>query len=79
MSRQLHSSPSPSPPLWRPGSPPAEENLNRVLDFTHAGTEQDLQSIATLIRSMTGVRNADLGAARKTLAVSGTARQIALV
>src|SRR5439155_13908371 len=49
-----------------------------VLHFAHADTGQDLQAIATIIRSMTGSRHVDAGAAQGTLAVRGTAGQIAL-
>ena len=60
------------------GQPPAEENLDRVFHFIHTETAQDLQEIATVIRSMADIRQASTDTAQRALALRGTAGQIAL-
>lgn len=50
----------------------------RVLYYTHAETMQDIQEIATVIRSMTDMRQISTATAPRSLAVRGTADQIAL-
>jgi hypothetical protein len=58
------------------GQPPASENLDRVFHFTHAETQQDIQEIATVIRSLTGIRQATSDVAQNSLALRGAAAQI---
>lgn len=60
------------------GQPPSEEYLDRVFHFTHTQTVQDLQEIATLIRSMTDIREASIDNEGTALALRGTAGQVAL-
>ena len=55
------------------GQPPAEASLDRVLPFAHAETDQDLQAIATVIRSMTDIQQASTDTAQRALALRGTA------
>src|SRR2546425_1188236 len=60
------------------GQTPAEQSLDRVFYFTHTETVQDLQEIATLIRTMADIRQIMTYAAPRALALRGTAGQIAL-
>lgn len=57
---------------------PAEQSVDRVLHFTHTRTVQDLQEIATLIRSMTDIRQVSANPEQKGIALRGAAGQIAL-
>ena len=57
---------------------PTEQSQDRLLYFTHAETIQDLQEIATVIRSMTDIRQLSVDAAQRTLALRGTAGQCTL-
>ncbi|MFN0170819.1 MAG: hypothetical protein ACKV22_30740 [Bryobacteraceae bacterium] len=59
-------------------TPPAPQNVDRVLRFAHTGSEQGFQEIATLIRSMTDIRKLSFEETPKGLAVSGTPGQVAL-
>jgi hypothetical protein len=52
--------------------------LDRVLEFAHAETAPEFQAIATIIRSITDVRQVDANTAQRALLVRGTASQIAL-
>jgi hypothetical protein len=57
--------------------PPAAGPLDRVLHFTHAETDQQLQEIATDIRGITAIPQVSVDTARKTLTLHGTAAEIA--
>ena len=57
-----------------PASPP----MDRVLHFTQAETDRELQEIATNIRSITEIPQVSIDAGQRTLALHGTAAQIAL-
>ena len=61
-----------------PGQAPAEENIDRVLYLVHAQTAQDVQEIGMVIRAMAEIRQLAVDTERKSLAVRGTAGQIAL-
>jgi hypothetical protein len=54
------------------------QSLDRVLRVAHAETEQELQAIATVIRSMTDIGQVSVDTAQRVLALHGTASQIAL-
>ena len=56
--------------------PPAAGPLDRVLHFTHAETDQQLQEIATDIRGITEMPQVSVDSAQKTLTLHGTAAQI---
>ena len=56
----------------------APADLDRVFHFTNAETAQAMQEIATVIRAMTEMTQVSADTAQKTLAVRGTAGQIAL-
>jgi hypothetical protein len=60
------------------GQPPAEEALDRQFQFAHAQTTQDLQEIATVIRNITNSQPPSVDTAQRTLAMRGTAGQMAL-
>lgn len=57
--------------------PPADTSLERTLNFTHAGTPQACQEIGNAIRTMTGVQQAAIDDALKSVTVRGTAGQVA--
>jgi hypothetical protein len=56
----------------------AEQSVDRVLRFSHTGAAQHIQEIATVVRSIAGIRETSADTSQKTLALSGTANQIAL-
>jgi hypothetical protein len=60
------------------GQAPAEENIDRVLHLVHAQTAQDVQEIGMVIRAMAEIRQLAVDTEQKSLAVRGTAGQIAL-
>ncbi len=55
-----------------------EQSLNRVFHFSHTEAEQALHEITVVIRSTTDIREASIDPAKRTLALRGTAAQIAL-
>src|SRR2546428_12016351 len=57
--------------------PPAAGTLDRVLHFTHAETDQQLQEIATDIRGITAIPQVSIDTTLKTLTIHGTAAEIA--
>jgi len=57
--------------------PPAPASLDRVLHFTHAETDQQLQEIATDIRGITAIPQLSIDTTLKTLTIHGTAAEIA--
>lgn len=56
------------------GQSPAPVNVDRVFHFTHSESPQDVQEIATVVRSLSEVQQAS--AAPDSLALRGTAAQI---
>src|SRR5437870_648869 len=58
--------------------PRAAEPLERVLHFTLAETDQQLQEIATDIRGITEIPQVSINTAQRTLTLHGTAAQIAV-
>ena len=60
------------------GQPPVQENLDRVLHFTHTGNAQDIQEIATSIRAISEIRQLSADTDQRTLTLRGTPTQIAL-
>ncbi len=55
-----------------------QESLDRVFHCTHVETGQDVQEIATVIRSIAGIQQVSVDTAKRLLAVHGTADQIDL-
>ncbi len=53
-------------------------SVDRVFRFTHTDGEQAFQEIATVVRSMTDIRNATFATSPRGLSVSGTPSQVAL-
>ncbi len=60
------------------GQAPADGNVERVFHFNNAEVIQDMQEIATVVRSIANVPQASTDAAQRALTVRGTAGQIAL-
>lgn len=60
------------------GQSPADENVGRVLHFTHNQTAQDMQEVATVILSISEIRQASANPEQQSLSLRGTAAQIAL-
>src|SRR5262249_27346643 len=60
------------------GQTGAQETLDRVFGFSHTETEREFQDVGEVIRAMTDIRQASPDAAHKSLALRGTAVQIAL-
>lgn len=60
------------------GQPNAPADGERVFHFTNSGTVQDLQEMATTIRSIGEIRQVSLDPALRDFTVHGTAEQIAL-
>ncbi|MEK7405208.1 MAG: hypothetical protein AAB225_08880 [Acidobacteriota bacterium] len=61
-----------------PGQIPAEPILNRVFQSGHTQADQDLQEIVTVIRGIADVRQASIDNAPGSVAVQGTAAQVAV-
>jgi hypothetical protein len=61
------------------GQPKAQPSLDQVFHFAHIETTQGFQEIATTIRALVDIRELFVDIAQKSLAVHGTADQIALV
>ena len=59
-------------------SAPAFAQVDRVLHFTEAGSDQEIQEIVAVIRSITEIPQANLDIPEKSLSLSGTASQVAL-
>ena len=57
---------------------PAAENDYRVFNIPRVESAQDVQEIATVVRSITDIRLVTSDAALRTIAVRGTADQVAL-
>jgi hypothetical protein len=60
------------------GQPATPADVERVFHFTNSGTIQDLQEIATTIRSIGEIRQVSLDTTLRDFTVHGTAEQIAL-
>jgi hypothetical protein len=60
------------------GQAPVEESLDRVFQFTFTERVQDLQEIATVIRSVSEMRHVSSDTSNRSLTLRGTAAQIAL-
>ena len=56
----------------------AQGPIDRVLHFTQAETDRELQEIATNIRAIAEIPQVSVDAAQKTVTLHGTAAQIAL-
>ena len=56
----------------------AQQAAERVFNFTQAHTAQSLQELATVIRSVAGIRQISLDDDRKSVTVRGTADEIRL-
>jgi hypothetical protein len=61
------------------GQTPAGQSLDRVLYFTHPDTPQDLQEIATVIRSIADIRQLFADTPARAITFRGTVDQVALV
>ena len=57
----------------------AQQAAERVFNFTRAHTAQSLQELATVIRSVAGIRQISLDDERKSMTVRGTADEVRLV
>jgi len=60
------------------GQAPGEQSVNRVFHFTRTETAQGFQEIATVMRTVAGIRQLSVVTAPGVLALRGTADQIAL-
>jgi len=60
------------------GQAPGEQSVDRVFHFTHTETTQGFQQIATVIRTVAGIRQLFVVDAPRVLTLRGTADQIAL-
>jgi hypothetical protein len=60
------------------GQTPAEQSVDRTFYFTQAKTAQEFQETAVAIRGITNIRDAVLDPTKMSLALRGTADQIAL-
>ena len=54
------------------------QDRDRVFYLTHTSTTQQFQEVATVIRTMTDIREATLNNEQKSVAVHASAGQIAL-
>src|SRR5260370_10083028 len=60
------------------GQAPGEQSVDRVFHFIHTQSAQGFQEIATVMRTVAGIRQLSVVAAPRALALRGTADQIAL-
>jgi hypothetical protein len=60
------------------GQARAEDSVDRVFHFTHVETPQGFQEIATVMRTVAGIRQLSVSMATRALAMRGTADQAAL-
>ena len=60
------------------GQSSTDRGVDRTLHFSHAQTAQEMQEIATAVRSITDIQQAAADTERKLLAVHGSANQVAL-
>ena len=60
------------------GQAPGEQSVDRVFHFMHTQTAQGFQEIATVMRTVAGIRQLSVVAAPRALALRGTADQVAL-
>ena len=60
------------------GQAPAEQSVDRVFHFTHTKTTQGVQEIATVMRTIAGIRQLSVDTVTTALALHGSAGQIAL-
>src|SRR5207249_8122781 len=67
-----------SPGMHEYRLPGSGDDVVRVFYLTHAGTPQQLQEIATQVRSMAEIRRLFIYNAPRAMALRGTASQIAL-
>jgi hypothetical protein len=61
-----------------PGQTTAQPNLDRVFYFAHTETRQNMQEIATMIRTIADIRQMKVDEAQRSLTLQGTGDQIAL-
>jgi hypothetical protein len=59
------------------GQAHAEESVTRVFRLHHIDKEQDLNEFATMVRTVSDLRDVKMDAAQKSMSVSGTPAQIA--
>lgn len=57
---------------------PTDANVDRVFHFVHTDAVQEMQEIATVVRSIANAPKASVDSTQKTLTLGGTAVQIAL-
>ncbi len=78
--QELEPKSSPSSAEYRvvPGDLPHDENVVRVLYFTHTGSVQDFQKAATQIRTATNITRVFTYNTGRALAVRGTSEKVAL-
>jgi hypothetical protein len=55
-----------------------DANVDRVFHFAHTDAVQEMQEVATVVRSIANAPKASIDSAQKTLTLGGTAVQIAL-
>src|SRR5689334_16406117 len=55
------------------GQAPGEQSVDRVFHFMHTQTTQGFQEIATVMRTVAGIRQLSVVAAPRALALRGTA------
>jgi hypothetical protein len=60
------------------GQPTVEPTVDRVLYFAHTESEQSIQEIATLIRTIAEIRAASADTAKRSLTLRGTSGQMGL-
>ncbi len=60
------------------GQPSADQSVDRVLHYTHAETLRSFQEMASVIRSIVEIRQASVDSTQGTLALRGSAHQVAL-
>ena len=61
------------------GQAPIGQNVDRVFRFRNTQTVQGYQEIATVLRTVAGIRDFHVNIAKGTLDLHGTADQVALV
>jgi hypothetical protein len=61
------------------GQAPAGQNVDRLFRFRNTQTVQGYQEIATVLRTVAGIRDFSVNIAKGTLDLHGTADQVALV
>lgn len=60
------------------GQAPADATVERVFHFHHIDAKQDLQDVATLVRTIADIRDASVDTVQKSISIRGTDSQIQL-